>query len=61
MRERFVIRRGVLYLQNHPSLHHWTTNLDDAMKFEFMVIADGTAIMELGLQITDYEVISVTE
>ena len=44
MASRFVIKRGPYYLANHPSMNHWTEDVDKAMTFEFMTIALGITI-----------------
>lgn len=47
METKYVIRRGHLFLANHPSMQHWTEDRDRAMVFEFMTIAVGVAVMAL--------------
>jgi hypothetical protein len=59
--EKFVINREGLYLANHPSQGHWTEDIAKAMEFDYMVIADATAIIDLGLSIEDYELETVVK
>lgn len=44
------------YLKNHPSLHHWTDNLDEAKKFNSMSAAEGVALIILDLNFSEYEI-----
>ena len=57
MEIKYLIKCGNLFLSNHPSNHHWTEDIDRAKRFDFLLSADAIAIMELSLNIDEYEIV----
>ena len=50
----YLLRWGRVYLVDHPSNGHWTTDADKARRFQFQTSVNAVAMLHLNLSTTEY-------
>jgi hypothetical protein len=53
---KYAIKRGDVFVKDHPSGFHWTESVERAMTFDSMSGAIGYATMHMGLEAKEFDI-----